>query len=136
MPRGVKRAAEDDAGATSTRPKKTAKMSHEKSAPKAKAEATAKETKGKKVRPLSHGPDTYLHVLIMTPTLTEGTYYFRVQREGSPAARPPNAQSPANRQTCCCHSGARLYWASRTCSHQLLYGKLWMERVQEDFGRT
>jgi len=53
MPRGVKRAAEDDGAATSTRPKKTAKTSHEKDAPKAKAQAAAKETRGKKVRPLS-----------------------------------------------------------------------------------
>ena len=53
MPRGVKRAAEDDVAATSTRPKKTAKTSHEKGAPKVKAQAAAKETKGKKVKPLS-----------------------------------------------------------------------------------
>ena len=49
MPRGVKRVAEDDAGTTSTRPKKTAKTTHEEGAPKAKAQAAAKETKRKKV---------------------------------------------------------------------------------------
>jgi len=53
MPRGVKRVAEDDAGATSARPKKTAKTSHEVGAPRAKAQAAVKETKRKKVRPLS-----------------------------------------------------------------------------------
>ena len=50
MPRGVKRVAEDDAGTTSTRPKKTAKTGHEEGAPKAKAPPLAKR---KKVGPLA-----------------------------------------------------------------------------------
>ena len=51
MPRGVKRVAEVDAATASARPKKTIKTSHEADAPKAKAQAAAKATKGKKVRP-------------------------------------------------------------------------------------